>query len=56
MAEIMSVRDFQSNYTRLAPGTSVVIVNASRRKVVGSFTVNEKPEEIERVVRQIFRS
>ena len=55
MANIMSVRQFVQGYRDLKPGTEVVVVNGSRRKIVAAFEVKEAPEQIEKRISLIFR-
>ena len=54
MADILSVRQFTHEYRNLKPGTEVVVVDASRRKVVAAFEVKEAPEQVEKRIVQIF--
>ena len=55
MADIMSVRRFTTDYKHLKPGTEVVVVDGSRRKIVTCFEVKEAPEQIEKRVSVIYR-
>lgn len=54
MAEIMTVRQFNHSFRRLKPGTEVVVVDGSRKKVVAAMTIKEAPEQIEKNIKVLF--
>lgn len=54
MANIVSVREFVQEYRNYKPGTEIIVVNAARRKILASVSINEKPEAVERSIKQIF--
>jgi hypothetical protein len=56
MANIVSVREFTKLYREMKPGQQVVIVDACRLKILACLECKEKPESIERNIKQIFTS
>jgi hypothetical protein len=55
MADIVNVREFNSNLRNFTPGQTLIVVDAVRRRVICSLTVNKQPESVEKVIRVIYR-
>jgi len=56
MADIMTVRQFGSSYRRLKPGTSVVVVDGCRRKVLAAVQILPVPAQVAKNIKVIYTS
>lgn len=56
MANIVSVREFTQNLRKFKPGETIVVVDAVRKTIIASIRFEQKPEQIEQTIKQIYRS
>jgi hypothetical protein len=54
MADLLSCREFATNYRKLKVGQSVIVVDSVRKKIVNSFQVIESPESVTKVIKKIY--